>query len=167
MMWEASRETVIKNFPKAPGLPKEKKEYLRDVDEIYQSDAYHSLSIEGYSVSAELIEGVRQGEWNPDQNAKDRKDRDALAARGYWQAFQAVKQTIEKVLGGANSGALARAEHKDWYARAVPALRDGGPAPRGGAGGIPQECRIPANVALCTATVVSGARRNARVLRSS
>jgi fido (protein-threonine AMPylation protein) len=116
MMWEASRETVIKNFPKAPGLPKDKKEYLRKVDEIYQSDAYHSLSIEGYSVSAELIEKVRQGAWNPDQNAKDRRDRDTLAARGYWQGFQAVKQSVEKVLGGTNPGALARAEHKDWYA---------------------------------------------------
>lgn len=116
MMWEASRETIVKNFPKSPGLPKDKKEYLRNVDEIYQSDAYHSLSIEGYSVSVELIEKVRQGAWNPDQNAKDRRDRDALAARGYWQAFQAVKQSVEKVLGGTNPGALVRVEHKDWYA---------------------------------------------------
>ena len=45
------RETVIKNFPKAPGRPKEKDAYLRIMDEIYQSDAYHSLSIEGYSVT--------------------------------------------------------------------------------------------------------------------
>ena len=53
MMWEATRKTVIKDFPKAPGVPKEKDRelYLRNVDEIYQSDAYHSLSIEGYSVS--------------------------------------------------------------------------------------------------------------------
>ena len=51
MMWEATRDTVIKNFPKAPGLPKDSGAYLRNVDEIYQSDAYHSLSIEGYSVT--------------------------------------------------------------------------------------------------------------------
>jgi fido (protein-threonine AMPylation protein) len=117
MMWEATRETVIKDFPKTPGLPKEKdrEAYLRNVDEIYQSDAYHSLSIEGYSVSAALIERVRQGGWNPDRNERDRRDRDALAARGYWQAFQVVKDSVNKALAGKNPGALARAEHKDWY----------------------------------------------------
>ena len=70
MMWETTRETVIKNLAKAPGLPEEKarEAYLRNVDEIYRSDAYHSLSIEGYSVSAALIEKVGQGAWNPDRN---------------------------------------------------------------------------------------------------
>ena len=66
MMWQATRETVIKNFPKAPGLPEDKNAYLRNVDEIYQSDTYHSLSIEGYSVTPDLIEKVRQGGWNPE-----------------------------------------------------------------------------------------------------
>jgi len=117
MMWEATRETVIKYFPKAPGLPKGKDRsvYLHKVDEIYQSDAYHSLSIEGYSVSAALIEKVRQGGWQPDRNERDRRDGDALAARGYWQAFQVVKDSVNKVLAGKNPGALARTEHKDWY----------------------------------------------------
>ena len=85
MMWAASRDMVIKNFPKAPGVPKDSGAYLRNVDEIYQSDAYHSLSIEGYSVTPDLIEKVRQGGWNPDRNERDRKDRDALAARAYWR----------------------------------------------------------------------------------
>ena len=115
MMWPATRETIIKNFPKAPGLPEDKNAYLRNVDEIYQSDAYHSLSIEGYSVTPDLIEKVRQGGWNSDRNERDRKDRDALAARGYWRAFQVVKESVGKVLAGKNPGSLARAEHKDWY----------------------------------------------------
>ncbi len=115
MMWPATRETIIKNFPKAPGLPEDKNAYLRNVDEIYQSDAYHSLSIEGYSVTPDLIEKVRQGGWNSDRNERDRKDRDALAARGYWQAFQVVKESVGKVLAGKNPGSLARAEYKDWY----------------------------------------------------
>ena len=114
MMWQAARDTVSKNFPKAPGLPKDREAYLRNVDEIYQSDAYHSLSIEGYSVSAALIEKVRQGWWNPDENERDHKDRDALAARGYWQAFNVVKEAVGKVLAGENPGALARVAHKEW-----------------------------------------------------
>ena len=48
-MWKTMREPVINAFPKSPGLPKNKDKYLRLVDEIYRSDAYHSLSIEGYT----------------------------------------------------------------------------------------------------------------------
>jgi hypothetical protein len=35
-------------------------------DERYVSDAYNSLSIEGYRVTDELIERVARGDWNPD-----------------------------------------------------------------------------------------------------
>jgi len=45
MMWQATRDTVIKNLPKAPELPKNSGAYLRNVDEIYQRDPYRSLSI--------------------------------------------------------------------------------------------------------------------------
>lgn len=115
MMWESMRGTVIGIFPKAPGLPKDKGAYLKHIDEIYGNDAYHSLSIEGYSVTPEIIDRVRMGNWNPDNDEADRKSRDALAARGYWQAFHAVKDAVGKVIGGENPGALARAAHKDWY----------------------------------------------------
>jgi len=115
MLWEAARETVIEKFPKAPGLPKDKSAYLQSVDEIYKSDAYHSLSIEGYSVTPELIDRVRQGGWNPERDEQDRKSRDALAARGYWQAFQLVKESVRKVIAGGDAGAIAREAHKDWY----------------------------------------------------
>jgi Fic family protein len=115
MLWETTRGTVIANFPKAPGLPKDKGAYLHNVDEIYKSDAYHSLSIEGYSVTPELIERVRQGNWNPERDEQDKKNRDALAARGYWQAFQVVKESVGKVIDGAPAGVVARDEHKDWY----------------------------------------------------
>lgn len=54
-MWESMRGPVIEIFPKAPGLPKDKEKYLGFVDDIYKSDAYHSLSIEGYSVTPALI----------------------------------------------------------------------------------------------------------------
>jgi len=115
MIWQATRDTVVKNFPKGPGLPKDSGAYLRSVDEIYKSDAYHSLSIEGYSVTPEIIERVRKGDWNPDRDERDRSNRDALAARGYWQAFQVVKESVSKVLAGKDPGALARAAHKEWY----------------------------------------------------
>ena len=114
-MWAATRAIVIKNFPKTPGLPKDKKEYLRFVDDIYESDAYHSLSIEGYSVTPVLIERVQWGDWDPDHHDDDRKNRDALAARGYWQAFQLVNSSVTDIIAGANPGTLVRTAHKDWY----------------------------------------------------
>jgi fido (protein-threonine AMPylation protein) len=114
-MWDAMRSVVIENFPKAPGLPADKKQYLGFVDDIYKSDAYHSLSIEGYSVTPALIERVQRGDWNPDHHDDDRNRRDALAARGHWQAFQLVKASVAEIIAGANAGALVRTAHKNWY----------------------------------------------------
>ena len=114
-MWDSMRGRVMEVFPEPPGLPQDKEQYLRFVDDIYRSDAYHSLSIEGYSVSAEMIDRVRTGNWNPDNHEADRQGRDALAARGYWQAFQAVKGNIAGILAGANPGSLVRNSHRDWY----------------------------------------------------
>ncbi|MCU1316083.1 MAG: cell filamentation protein Fic [Candidatus Acidoferrum typicum] len=115
MLWESMRGKVIAVFPKAPGLPTDNEAYLRYVNEIYRTDAYHSLSIEGYSVTHALVERVRQGSWDPGHDAGDRRNRDALAARGYWQAFQLVKKEVEKVIAGENPAALARTVHNDWY----------------------------------------------------
>ncbi len=114
-MWATMRDIVIENFPKAPGLPKDRKEYLGFVDDIYKSDAYHSLSIEGYSVTPALIERVQSGDWDRDHHDDDRKNRDALAARGYWQAFQTVKGSVAEIIAGANAGAVVRTAHKNWY----------------------------------------------------
>jgi fido (protein-threonine AMPylation protein) len=114
-IWESSRQAVIDTFPAAPGLPAARASYLKFIDEIYQSDAYHSLSIEGYSVTPELIDRVRQGNWNPAVDEADRKNRDALAARGYWQAFQQVKDSVAAIIDGAAPGALVRESHRGWY----------------------------------------------------
>jgi fido (protein-threonine AMPylation protein) len=114
-MWESMRGVVIENFSKAPGLPKDRKKYLGFVDDIYKSDAYHSLSIEGYSVTPALIERVQRGDWDPEHHDDDRKNRDALAARGYWQAFQLVKASVAEIIAGENPGTLVRTAHKDWH----------------------------------------------------
>jgi len=115
LMWESMRETVIEHFPVSPGPVKNAECYLQQIEEVYVTDAYHSLSIEGYRVSPELIERVRQGSWNPDINESDQQHRDALAARGYWQAFQAVKQGIQKVLKSGAAGEVADNDHSAWY----------------------------------------------------
>jgi hypothetical protein len=114
-LWESARETVAASFPQAPGLPQDTAAFLKFVEDIYQSDAYHSLSIEGYSVTPELIDKVKAGNWNPEEDEADRKNRDALAARGYWQAFQKVKESIAEIIKGAPAGPLVRTAYRDWY----------------------------------------------------
>ena len=49
------------------------------------------------------FERVRAGNWNPDNDENDRQNRNALAARGYWQAFQHVQKSLEPILAGENS----------------------------------------------------------------
>jgi hypothetical protein len=115
MMWAAMREPVLRVMPGPPGLSKDPARYLQQVDDVYTNDAYHSLSIEGYRVSAELIERVRSGNWNPDNDKNDRENRNALAARGYWQAFQSVRKSVEQVLRGENPGVVADRDHSTWY----------------------------------------------------
>jgi hypothetical protein len=115
LMWQNMREVVLAEFPEAPGIPEEKESYVKKIEELYTSDAYHSLSIEGYRVSLELIDRVRVGNWNPDDNEEDRNHRDALAARGYWQAFQAVKESIKTILMGESAGLIAGRDHGTWY----------------------------------------------------
>lgn len=115
LLWHSMREPIRARFPQAPGRPNDAGPYLKQVEEIYVTDAYHSLSIEGYRVSPALIERVRSGNWNPDGNDQDREHRDALAARGYWQAYQVVRQSVRCVLAGENPGDVADEDHGTWY----------------------------------------------------
>jgi hypothetical protein len=115
LLWQTMRDVVLKDFPAPPGRPKNITPYLKHIADNYVADAYHSLSIEGYRVSPELIERVKGGRWNADQDEGDRAHRNALAARGYWQAFQAVEKSIEKILTGQNAGVVARKDHGAWY----------------------------------------------------
>lgn len=114
MTWDKMRADVLQHFTAVPQQT-DIASYLHHLDEVYVSDAYNSLSIEGYRVTPELIERVRSGDWNPERVEADRNHRDALAARGYWQAFQQVKKSVEKVLSNQNAGLIASADHSAWY----------------------------------------------------
>jgi Fic/DOC family len=66
-------------------------------------------------VSHELIEKVRQGNWNPDDIESDMEQRNAMAARGYWQAYQSVRDSISSVLNNNNPGDIVNDDHSAWY----------------------------------------------------
>ncbi|NQU33008.1 MAG: Fic family protein [Bacteroidetes bacterium] len=114
-MWQQMREVVLEDFQEPPKEKVNILNYLKDIDEIYKHDAYNSLSIEGYQITQDLIERVKLGAWNPDSNSKDEKDKDAMAARGYWLAFNSVKESISKVLSDADAGEIAEVDHRVWY----------------------------------------------------
>ncbi|MFN3758916.1 MAG: Fic family protein [Algoriphagus aquaeductus] len=115
LMWMSMRETVLEVFPSEPGFPRDSSAYLQRVSELFVNDAYNSLSIEGYRVSADLIERIKAESWQQELHEADRQHRDAMAARGYWQAFQSVKKALEEVLSGAESSQVAEKAQRTWY----------------------------------------------------
>lgn len=115
LMWDKMRNDVIANFPEKQNIIIDIEACLKDIESQYQLDAYHSLSIEGYKVTDILIDKVKSGNWEPDEDASDAEQRNAMAARGYWQAFQVVKESIRKILNGENQGEIIDKDHRIWY----------------------------------------------------
>jgi len=62
-----------------------------------------------------LIQRVATGAWNPERQPSDRENADALAARGYWLAFQRVRDIIRRILVSGGEIDLLRSAHRDWY----------------------------------------------------
>lgn len=114
-MWVQARDSVIKNFPPPPGLPKNPDEYLHKIDEVYQYDAYNSLSIEGYQVTYELIARVKNNLWDPVSNMDDNNLRNTMAAKGYYTAFQNVKACVERIIKGENAAYVVKENLQKWY----------------------------------------------------
>ena len=114
-LWATFRPVVIQNFPSPPGISKDQREYLHQVEELYARDAYNSLSIEGYQVNAALIERVKNHNWNSDLNSSDWQERNTLAARGYYEAFLEVKKSILQILNGENPGKVIESELQNWF----------------------------------------------------
>jgi hypothetical protein len=112
-LWKKMRPAVLEHFPQGD-KPTDIGRYMDSIEDIYQHDAYNSLSIEGYRVTPEIIERVRAGDWNPEQTT-DREHVAAMAAKGYFDAFQRVKQAVQDVLQGANPTTTAQSALQDWY----------------------------------------------------
>ncbi|ACE99653.1 cell filamentation protein Fic [Rhodopseudomonas sp. AAP120] len=115
LMWAQMREAVIAAFPDEASQVEDVDAYIAAVNERYTSDAYHSLSIEGYSVSEDLIERVKSGKWNPETDEDDRKQTDAMAAKGYQLAFAEVVKSVKRVLERTDAATVAEEDHLKWF----------------------------------------------------
>lgn len=115
LLWQKMRTTVLEVFPDEPGLSGGTKKYFAHLEKIYANDAYNSLSIEGYEVSEDLVKRIAKGEWHPEKFVSDQQQVNAMAAKGYRQAFEAVKSSIERILQKNNSGKVLKEDLHSWY----------------------------------------------------
>lgn len=117
LMWQQMRSEVIDVIGDKMPLHSNRplRQTLEAMDMHYVKDSYHSLSIEGYRVTEELLLHVREGKWNPKENELDADRRNALAARGYYQAYQRVRKSIEDIFEGAQPGRVFERDHQDWH----------------------------------------------------
>lgn len=115
LLW-AEMSPIIKSvFPEEPGMPSDPAEYLERIKFLQDSDAYNSLSIEGYRVDDDLIRKIREGAFDPDKSESDRRTIDALAAKGYLEASKLVFQSIRRILGGGKASDIVLQDHHDWH----------------------------------------------------
>jgi hypothetical protein len=113
LMWAQMRDGVALVFPPPRRITTDGERLRKDIEARYVADAYHSLSIEGYTVTPELIEQIRNGTWDPE--GADRDTKDAMAAKGYFEAHNLVKNDAVKVVRGENPGTVFKMRLGEWY----------------------------------------------------
>ena len=114
LMWMKMREVVLRELHVEP-VHREAAEVLAMMDETYVKDSYNSLSIEGYKITEGLLERVRRGDWDPEKDEEDKERRNALAARGYYQAYQLLKESVASALNGEPAGEMYVKGHQAWH----------------------------------------------------
>lgn len=119
IMWQQMRHNIIdgfeKNKPVFDFYSRPLDETLDMINELYIHDAYNSLSIEGYQVTPELIKRVSKGNWSPETIEQDKEAKDALAARGYFDAFNNVKESITEAYNNEDINYLIDVGITQWY----------------------------------------------------
>ncbi len=112
LLWQQLRPVVIENFPPAPAAPNPEA-YFAKAHELYEYDAYHSLSIEGFQVTPELIARIASGVDSDDPTIAEEDSR--LAAKGYSLAHSSVLKSVEKIFAEGHPGQVASTDLPYWY----------------------------------------------------
>ncbi len=125
LMWMQMRKVVLKKLKVKP-VQQDVASVLAMMDATYVKDSYNSLSIEGYKITEGLLERVRSGNWDPDKDEADKERRNALAARGYYQAYELLKQGVSNCFYGQAPAQLYVKGHQDWHFQLFePCVRSG------------------------------------------
>ncbi len=119
ILWQQMRKDIIDGLsidePEFDFFSRPLEETLDAVNELYVHDAYNSLSIEGYAVTPELIERVSQGSWSPKTVENDQEAKNALAARGYYDAFNSVKDSLTEAYNKEDLNYLVDVGITQWH----------------------------------------------------
>lgn len=115
MMWESMRIKIIDIFPEKNQVYTDTAKALKIIEKISVQDAYHSLSIEGYQVTEDLINRIENGEWDPENQESDKQQKDVLAAKGYFESFKTVINSIKRILAKENPGNVLSDDLQKWY----------------------------------------------------
>ena len=114
LMWMKMREVLLASLKVKP-IQQDAASVLAMMDATYVKDSYNSLSIEGYKITEGLLERVRSGNWDPKKDEEDKERKNALAARGYYQAYELLKQGVADCLSGQALAQLYVKGHHDWH----------------------------------------------------
>ena len=114
VMWMKMREVLLASLKVKP-IQQDVASVLAMMDATYVKDSYNSLSIEGYKITEGLLERVRSGNWDPEKDEEDKERKNALAARGYYQAYELLKQGVADCLSGQALAQLYVKGHHDWH----------------------------------------------------
>ena len=114
LMWMQMRDVILSVLKVKP-VQQDVASIMAMMDATYAKDSYNSLSIEGYKITEGLLERVRSGNWDPENNEADKERRNELAARGYYQAYQLLKQGVAECFAGQSPALLYVKKHQDWH----------------------------------------------------
>lgn len=117
LMWMKMRDVVLSSLSASGIIPaqQESASILAMMDASYIKDSYNSLSIEGYKITEGLLEKVRSGNWDQKNDGQDKERKNALAARGYYQAYQMLRESIASVFEGKSAADMYVKNHQGWH----------------------------------------------------
>lgn len=114
MLWARHRDAVLAEKVETPGSSSVER-YLAQLDAVRLADAYHSLSIERYRVTPELIQRIADGTWDAET---EKSNRDALAAKAYLDAFMQVARDAGRAFErrvASDAAKLFADRHHAWF----------------------------------------------------
>lgn len=112
LLWQQMRGPILDHFP-AAGKKSTPAEWFERAKELYAYDAYHSLLIEGFQVTAELIARIAAG-GEPDESS-EREENNRLAAKGYSLAHASVMESIRRIFDGESAAEVVSRDLPYWY----------------------------------------------------
>ncbi len=112
LLWQQMRGPVLEHFP-ATGKIHAPSAWFERAKELYAYDAYHSLSIEGFQVTPELIARIAAG-GEPDKKS-EREENNRLAAKGYSLAHASVMESILQIFDGNPAAEVVSRDLAYWY----------------------------------------------------